>query len=54
LIFPTYYIFNPIIEISQHAAGFGEVWLDALILLLFDLFFIVFVLLGKRRMALRV
>lgn len=53
-IFPTYYIFNPIIEISQHAAGFGEVWLDALILLLFDLFFIVFVLLGKRRMALRV
>jgi ABC-2 type transport system permease protein len=52
-LFPTYYLFNPIIEITRHAAEFADVWLDALILLGFDIFFVVFVLLGKRRMALR-
>ncbi len=52
-IFPTYYLFNPIIEITQHAAEFADVWLDALILLAFNIFFVGFVLLGKRRLALR-
>ncbi len=52
-LFPTYYLFNPIIEITQYAAEFSDVWLDALILLLFILLFIVFVFLGKKRMAFR-
>lgn len=52
-IFPTYYLINPIIGITQHAAQFADVWLDALILLLFDIFFIVFVFLGSKRMAAR-
>lgn len=52
-LFPTYYLIMPIIEISQRGAGLDKVGLDALILLLFDIFFIVFVLLSKRRLALR-
>lgn len=52
-LFPTYYLFNPIIEITQHAAGLGDVWFDILIFLFFDIFFILFVFLSKRRMAKR-
>ena len=52
-LFPTYYLFNPIIEITQHAAKFVDVWNDILILLAFDIFFILFVFLGKRKLAFR-
>ena len=51
-IFPTYYLFNPIIEITQHAAEFADVWVDALILLAFDIAFVALVLLGKRKLTL--
>ncbi len=53
-LFPTYYLFNPIIEITQHSAEFGDVWSDILILFSFDVFFVLFVFLGRRKIALRV
>ncbi len=52
-LFPTYYLFNPIIEITQHAAAFRDVWKDILILLSFNVLFVFFVSLAKRKLALR-
>lgn len=50
-IFPTYYLMNPIMEISQGGATFSDIWFDALILLAFNFLFIIPVIIGKRRMA---
>ncbi len=53
-LFPTYYLLNPIIEISQNAAGFADVWLDAAVLLVFIVVFMAATIAAARRLALRV
>jgi len=52
-IFPTYYLIGPIIDITQHGAQFADVWLDALILFIFIIFFLIFAFFGERKIASR-
>jgi len=52
-IFPTYYLIEPILDITQHSARFADVWLDALILFIFILFFLIFAFFGERKIASR-
>ncbi len=47
--FPTYYLFNPIIEMTQHGGAFSDVWLNAAIFLAFDLFHCPFVVSSKKQ-----
>jgi len=51
-LFPTYYIFHPIMEISQRGAGFGDVALDLLILIV--LIIAMIALLGRSAQRLQV
>ena len=32
-LFPTYYVFKPVIEVAEHGAGLSEIWGDLLVLL---------------------
>jgi ABC-2 type transport system permease protein len=36
-LFPTYYIIGPIVDVTQNGAGWADIWLDVLILVLLNL-----------------
>lgn len=48
-IFPTYYLLQPVIDISQKGAGWNEVWFDAVILAGIDAAMVVLLFLVLRR-----
>jgi ABC-2 type transport system permease protein len=39
-IFPTYYAIQPVLDITQNNAGFSDIWLSLLLVLVFSIAFI--------------